>query len=178
MDFKELIEKRQSDRRYLDKEVEDEKIRMCIQAAILSPSACNAQPWTFVVINDKNLVEKVKVIASDGGINRFAYKAPVFVAIVLERESLMAGMGMVIQDKEYRLMDVGMAAEHFCLMATELGLGTCMMGWFAEKKLKKLLHVPDKKRIPLLISIGYPDTKHREKQRKDFSQVCKYNSYK
>ncbi|MBQ0113595.1 MAG: nitroreductase family protein [Bacteroidales bacterium] len=178
MEFRELIEKRQSDRRYLDKPVEEEKIKQCIEAAMLAPSACNAQPWTFVVINEESLLKEVRSAASDGGINRFAYGAKAFVAIVLEKESLMAGMGMVIKDKEYRLMDIGMAAEHFCLMAAELGLGTCMIGWFSEKKIKKLLNVPDKKRIPLIISVGYPDTKHREKQRKEFSQICKFNSYK
>jgi len=71
-----------------------------------------------------------------------------------------------LKDKEYTLIDIGIAAEHFCLQAAELGLGTCMVGWFDEKKVRQLLGIPKNKRIPLLIAIGYPDDAPREKARK------------
>jgi len=74
---------------------------------------------------------------------------------------------------------MGITAEHFCLQATELGLGTCMLGWFDEKGVKELIRVPENKNIPLLIAVGYTpdDYKKRKKIRKGFSKVVKYNYY-
>ncbi len=88
-------------------------------------------------------------------------------------------MGGRIKKKEYPLIDVGITAGHFCLQATEEGLGTCMLGWFDERKVKELLHVPEEKSIPLLITVGYtPENyRHRKKIRKSFETVVKYNIY-
>ncbi|MFA7082874.1 MAG: nitroreductase family protein, partial [Bacteroidales bacterium] len=157
MEFQELILKRQSDRKYLSTQVEEDKILKCIDAARLSPSACNAQPWTFVVVEEDNLRLEVEKAASGMGMNNFAVQAPVVIAIVLEKPNFTSKIGSVIKDKEYPLIDIGIAANQFCLQATELGLGTCILGWFDEKKIKKLLNVPSSKRIPILITLGYSD---------------------
>ena len=71
------------------------------------------------------------------------------------------------------------AAAHFCLQAAELGLGTCMIGWFDEKKLKLLLNIPEKRKIGLVITLGYPpeDYKMRKKIRKPLAEICGFNSY-
>lgn len=88
----------------------------------------------------------------------------------------MAGIGSVIKDKEYSLLDVGIAVEHFCLQAAELGLGTCIMGWFDEKNVKKLLGIGNR-RVPLLISLGYPAAPTRKKARKDIEKMSSWNKY-
>ena len=75
------------------------------------------------------------------------------------------------------MIDIGIAAEHFCLQAEELGLGACMIGWFDEKKVRQLLGVPKNKRIPLLITIGYSDDAPREKARKTTDEICSRNRY-
>ena len=77
------------------------------------------------------------------------------------------------------MIDIGIAAEHFCLQATEEGLGTCMLGWFNEKPVQKLLGIPPKRRIGLIISLGYEpeDYRMREKIRKDKYKVISYNKY-
>lgn len=75
------------------------------------------------------------------------------------------------------MLDLGMAVEHFCLQAAELGLGTCIMGWFDEKRIAALLNVPRGKRIPLIISLGYPDTPTRNKVRKPMDEMSSWNSY-
>lgn len=78
MNFFDLVNKRESVRGYLDKEVEKEKIIKIIEAARVAPSACNAQPWKFVVVNDKNLVRKIAENLYDPmiGINKFAITSP------------------------------------------------------------------------------------------------------
>ena len=173
----ELINKRQSDRKYdPSRTVDRALILACIEAARLAPSACNSQPWKFVVIDNPDLLSEVKVAASGTGMNKFSAQAPVIVAVVLEKMNLTARIGSVIKDKEYSLLDVGIAVEHFCLQATELGLGTCIMGWFDEKKMAKLLGV-GKKRIPLLLTLGYPEGPTRPKSRKSIEQMSSWNKY-
>ena len=99
-----------------------------------------------------------------------------FGGVVLEKMNLTARIGSVIKDKEYSLLDVGIAVEHFCLQAAELGLGTCILGWFDEKKVKKLLGV-DRRRIPLLITLGYPAGATRPKSRKTLEEMSSWNKY-
>lgn len=177
MDFQSLILQRQSDRKYSSTPVEKEKIMQCIEAARLSPSACNSQPWTFIVVEDDELRLKVENAASGLGMNNFATQAPVIIAIVLEKPNLTSKIGSVVKDKEYPLIDIGIAANQFCLQASVLGLGTCMIGWFDEKKVKDLLNVPRSKRIPLLITLGYSLSKQREKIRKPIDKMYKQNKY-
>jgi len=181
MKFLELIEKRQSDRKYVDRPVEHEKIERCLEAARLAPSASNSQPWTFVVVDDPVLKAKVaaKTIGPLKSFNNFVPQAPVILAIVMEKPKVITEVGGRIKKKEYPLMDIGIAAEHFCLQATEEGLGSCMLGWFDERSVKTLLNVPDKNNIPLLITLGYTpeDYKQRKKIRKPVEKVVKWNKY-
>jgi len=104
---------------------------------------------------------------------------PVIIVIVMEKPKIITEVGGRIKKKEYPLMDIGITAEHFCLQATEEGLGTCMLGWFDELAVKELLHVPESKTVPLLITLGYTpdDYKTRKKIRKSFSKLVKWNSY-
>lgn len=108
--------------------------------------------------------------------NKFASQAPVIIAVVLEKMNFTAKIGSVIKDKEYSLLDIGIAVEHFCLQATELGLGTCILGWFDEKKVKELLGIKNK-RVPLLITLGYSNATIRKKSRKDLDKICSWNKY-
>ena len=176
MDFSELVQKRLSDRKYASRPVERDSVVKCLEAARLAPSACNSQPWKFVVVDDRELVRKVGEAAAGMGMNGFAREVPVIVAVVLEKMNLTARIGSVIKDKEYSLLDVGIAVEHFCLQAAELGLGTCIMGWFNEKKVKELLGIRGK-RVPLLVSLGYPAGENRKKIRKSMDEMSSWNKY-
>ena len=177
MDFHELITKRQSERQYDTRPVEAEKIMLCIEAARMAPSACNAQPWKFIVVDDPELKTQLASAIAGMGMNKFALDAPAIVAIVLEKPNVMSKIGSVLKGKEYTLMDIGIAATHFCLQATDLGLGTCIIGWFDEKKVRKLLQIPSKKRIPLLLTVGYSTDDIRKKQRKELNIMYSANKY-
>ena len=177
MDFSELAKLRQSVRRYADKPVEKEKLQICIETARLSPSAHNSQPWKFIIVDEPELKNQVAECAASLGMNKFVARAPVVVAIVLERMNTLTQVGSVIKDKEFSLMDVGIAVNQFCLQATDIGLGTCIIGWFDEKRVRKLLHVDSHKRIPLLISVGYSEAPLREKTRKPVEEMCSWNRY-
>ncbi len=179
--FLELVKKRQSVRRYTTAPVEPEKLHRCLDAARLAPSASNSQPWTFVVVDEPGLKEKAAKQTFDRVItfNKFLLTAPVLVIFVLEKPKLITRIGGTIKNIQYPLIDIGIAAEHFCLQAAEEGLGTCMIGWFNEKPIKKLLHIPKEKSIGLIVSLGYsPENyKLREKTRKGFNEVVRFNTY-
>lgn len=177
MDFSELIRVRQSTRKYSGKPVEEEKIERCIEAARLAPSANNSQPWKLVVVDDPLLKEKMASSANDLGLNRFAHQAPVIVAVVLEKMNPLSNIGSAIKNKDYSLMDIGIVTSHFCLQAAELGLGTCILGWFKEREVKKILGIGKGKRVPLLITLGYPDSAVRKKIRKPREEMSSRNHY-
>ena len=181
MELIDLINKRQSVREYSNREVEAEKIEKCIEAARLAPSASNSQPWKLIIVNDSELVKKVAAatFSSVVSFNKFTLQAPVLLVIVIERPRVITQVGGFLKNREFPLIDIGIAAEHFCLQAAELGLGTCMMGWFGEKTIKKLLGIPKNKRLGLIISMGYApeDYPLRKKIRKEKTSVLSYNKY-
>ena len=174
--FAELAKKRQSDRKYKDQTVEREKIIQCLETARISPSANNSQPWKFVVVDNYELKEQIAEYTIGLGMNKFTHQCPVLIAVVLEKQNFMSTIGSMIKNKDYCLFDLGIAVNQFCLQAADLGLGTCIIGWFDEKKIKKILGVRNR-RIPLLISLGYPDSPTREKIRKPLDKISSWNEY-
>jgi len=179
--FLELLVQRQSVRGYTDQPVEQEKIERCLEAARMSPSACNSQPWKFVVVNDPQLKDQIAGCTTSGPLvpmNHFTRQAPVMVVIVRESPNFTSKIGTLLKDKPYTLMDIGIASLQFCLQATAEGLGTCILGWFNEKKVKKLLNIPKSKRAELIITLGYPSSQTiRPKVRKKIEEISCYNSY-
>lgn len=210
MDFLELASRRQSTRKYdINRPVEPEKIERIIEAARLAPSACNAQPWHFVVVNEAELIDEaidaisnpaegetqpvhfvivdepeLKNKVADAAsarllrMNHFTKQAPIHILLVEEKVNLSSGIGGVIKDKHFAYVDIGIAASHICLAAEAEGLGSCILGWFNESKIKKLLNIPDSKRVILDILIGYPAQELRPKKRKSTDEIVSYNTYK
>jgi nitroreductase len=180
MSFLDLANKRYSVRNYKDTPVPREKINRCLEAARLAPSACNSQPWKFIIVDDPKLRYKLAKAAFEDipDFNSFALKAPVLILIVSEREKMSAKIGGVVKRKNFSQIDIGIAAEHFCLQAAEEGLGTCMLGWFNEKKVKKMLSIPRTKRIELIISTGFSaDENIPRKKRKTIDKILSCNKY-
>ncbi len=181
MTFQELINLRQSVRKYSETPVEREKIEKIIDAVHIAPSACNSQPWKIIIVDDPELKNEVAkaTFSKTIAFNKFTIEAPVIAVLVIEKAKLIAQIGGSIKDMEYPKIDIGIAAAHFCLQAAELGLGTCMIGWFDEKKIRQLLKIPEKRKIGLVITLGYPsaDYKLRKKIRKPLDEICGFNSY-
>lgn len=181
MDFSKLITIRQSVRSYGDRPVEEEKLNQLIDAVRLAPSASNSQPWKLIIVNDHDLKHKVAKATYSTLIsfNKFAIQAPVLAVLVIEKPKMITQIGGKLKEREFPLIDIGIAAEHFCLQAADLGLGTCMLGWFDETAIKQLLHIPEQKRIGLVITLGYAkeETPLRPKNRKSPEEMCQYNRY-
>ena len=181
MSFINLASKRYSVRNYMNTPVSQEKINRCIEAARLAPSACNSQPWKFIIVDDPELINVLAKAAFEGilDFNHFAFKAPVLILIISERQKAFAKFGSIVKKKNFRQMDIGIVAEHFCLQAAEEELGTCMLGWFNEKKVKKTLSIPKLKRVELMISMGFSaDDNIPPKKRKPVDEILSYNKYR
>lgn len=181
MRFTELLTGRQSVRAYADRPVEREKLDMLIEAVRLAPSASNAQPWKLIMVDDPQLRDAVARATFTAAIsfNRFAPQAPVIAVLTIERTRAITQIGGWLKKREYPLIDIGIAAEHLCLQAADLGLGTCMIGWFDEGKVRELLGIPRTVRVGLLVTIGYPpeDYALRPKIRKGAAEIAAYNRY-
>jgi nitroreductase len=104
-------------------------------------------------------------------------QAPLQIIVVREKPNFSSKIGGTIKNKDYSLIDVGIASENICLQARAEGLGSCMIGWFDEDQLKKILSIPRSKRVELIITIGYSLSDHREKKRKPKKEVVSYNKY-
>ena len=182
MNVSEAIRLRRSVRNFIDKPVETDKIIMCLEAARLAPSACNSQPWNFIVVNDRQLKDKLCDAAFKGihAFNSFCKTAPVIVVVITEKSKFIARIGEWLRGTKYCLIDIGIACEHFVLQAEELNLGTCWIGWFDEGAVKSTLGIPRRKKIDVLIALGYYDRDKlgSEHGRDTIEEIVSFNSYK
>jgi nitroreductase len=175
----ELIKNRQSDRSYSNKAVEKEKLERIIEAGRMAPSACNAQPWKFIIVEEPGLINLIAEAASAKllGMNSFVGQVPVLIVVVREKANMSSRIGATVKNKDYSLIDIGIASGNICLQATAEGLGSCMIGWFDEKMVRKILNIPASKRAELIITVGYPAKEVREKRRKPPEEIFSYNKY-
>ena len=168
----ELMEKRVSCRKYLETPIEKEKLDKCLEAARLAPSACNKQPWRFKIIDDKETLAK---ICSDGllpGLPMPWLKtAPAIAVVCADTNIITHTLAPMLSKVQYQLIDIGIAGEHFVLAAEAQGLGTCWIGWFKEKKIRKIAEIPKKMQILSLISIGYPAEEKEQPNKMSMEEI-------
>jgi nitroreductase len=177
--FLELVQARQSNRAYEDRPVEKEKLDRILEAAHLAPSACNAQPWKIVVVTDfEKRMQVADATASKLlSMNHFSKQAPVQLVLIEENANFTSSVGGWATNKHYPHIDLGIMASHICLAATDEGLGSCMIGWCDEKKVRKVLDIHKNKRVMLVILLGYSVQPLRSKNRKPLTEIISYNKY-
>ncbi len=172
MNFNELILKRESCRNYNGKSVETDLLLKCVDAARLSPSACNSQPWKYYIINGQENAEKIRACIQPNGANKFVQNCPAF-AIVTEQTATLKSFVIekVKNSQKWAENDIGLSVAHYCLQAANLGLGTCIIGMVEEDKVREYFGIEDK--IRLVIATGYSaDEAPRNKVRKPIENVC------
>ncbi|MFH0986997.1 MAG: nitroreductase family protein [Candidatus Micrarchaeota archaeon] len=170
MKVSEAIEKRRSIRQFLDKDVEEEKIKDIIDNARKSPSGNNAQPWKFYVLKNGKITEKMK--QEHVFFQSLATDAPAMIVCCSDPDSYTKQVEGWDDSKEERaLRDLSIASGFLVLRATELGLGTCFIGWLKKDKIKKILKLPYQYLIPYVILVGYPDEKPKKNGRKSISEI-------
>ncbi|RPJ01386.1 MAG: hypothetical protein EHM31_05920 [Candidatus Aminicenantes bacterium] len=176
--FQKIIRGRRSIRRFLETPVEPEKLRACLEAARLAPSAHNAQPGRYVVVDEPALKDRLATAAFSGIYrgSRFAAKAPVLLVLLARRDFVAHHLGGRMQRVPYYFVDMGIAGEHIVLQAEELGLATCWMGWFSRRHVRKVLNVPRGLKIVAVMPVGYAEKRPtREPPRKSLDEIAAFN---
>lgn len=180
--FFDLVKARSSIRSYSSRTVDRDIINGIIESARYAPSACNRQPWRFIVVDDQ---EKIQSMCEKGlhqpVPNTWAQTAPVIIVMGLAVSPVVDTAGKLLKSIDYRLIDAGIAGEHICLAAQEQGLGTCWIGWFKSGAVRKICSIPRRIKIVSLITLGYAEESgsgtKQEKARKAMSEICFYNRY-
>jgi len=158
MDFLELAEKRRSVRAYKPEEVPEPMIQRVLEAGRLAPSACNKQPWRFIVVrNEMNRRALGAAYARE-----WFWKAPVVIVVcILPKEAWVRSY----DGKNYAMVDGALAMDHMMLAAAEMGLGTCWIGAFDPAALHEILGLPDGVEVIGMTPLGYPDIEQNPRTR-------------
>lgn len=171
MNFYQLCNARQSCRKYDPNKIpEREKLDRILDAARLSPSACNGQPYHMTLCLEKTRAGVAKAVMGMG-MNQFCKDVPAFIVISEKPYCATAALGAKVKGNDYRSIDIGILASVISFAATEEGLGSCILGWLDDGKLRELLELDGTAR--LVIAIGYPASEdmHRTKKRKSMSEL-------
>ena len=174
MNFMEIAQNRQSCRAYDEtRPVEDEKLNAILEAAQLSPSACNGQPYHFTVCRGEVAKEVAK--ATMGlGMNKFSVQAPVLIVVSEMPYVKSAAMGAKVKKNDYRSIDIGIATAYLTAEAAAQGLSTCILGWLDSDKICKLCDLEYPARLVITLGYAKEDDKLRPKKRKDLSELVSY----
>ena len=171
MNFTEIAQRRYSCRKYdPTREVEQEKIDAIVEAARLSPSACNGQPYHITVCKG-DVAKKVAKAVGGMGMNEFAADAPVMLVISEMPYVKLAALGAKLKKNDYRSVDIGIVAAYITAEATAQGLGTCILGWLDDQKIREICSLEGA--VRLVITLGYAKEGDvlREKKRKSAQEL-------
>ena len=175
MGFKELIQKRYSVRQYKNIIVDREKIEAVLDAGRMAPSAVNFQPWQFIVIREKDMLEKIQSTYS----REWFKTAPVVIVICGDHAE---GWHRASDGKDHTDIDVAIAVDHMTLMAAEMGLGTCWVCNFNPGLARDILDLPPNLEPVAMLPIGIPEEDDelstKVKKRKPFNQIVHWDAYK
>lgn len=174
MNFTGIAQNRQSCRKYdSTKAVEQEKIDAILNAARLSPSACNGQPYHVTVCTGDTAAAVAK--ATQGmGMNKFVSDAPVQLVISEKPYCRTAAVGSKLKHNDYRSIDIGIVAAYITAEAAAQGLGSCILGWLDSDKIKSICDLDGDIRLVICIGYAKADDKLRVKKRKDLDELVSY----
>lgn len=166
------ILERTSVRSYLDKSIEEDKIEKLLRAGMAAPTAVNKQPWHFVVVTDKSLLQK---LAKANPYAEMVARAPLAIVVCGDMTKALDGNA-----REFWVQDCSAASENILLAATGLGLGSVWTGTYPSEErcaaVSEVLGLPETL-IPLnTIVIGYPDGEVTPKDKWQESNIS-YNMY-
>ncbi len=170
MDFLKIAQTRQSCRRYDPaREVEKEKLDAILETVRLAPSACNGQPYHLTVCRG-DTARQVAKATTGMGLNTFAAEAPMLIVLSEEPYTKTAALGAKVKGNDYRSIDIGIAAAYLTAEATAQGLGTCILGWLDDKKIRQICGLEHP--VRLVITVGYAADTPREKKRKKVEELA------
>lgn len=172
MNFTEIALARQSCRSYDEaRAVEQEKLQAVLESARLAPSACNGQPYHFTVCSGEKAKEVAKLTTGMGGMNKFAVQAPVMIVMSEMPYVTSAALGAKVKNNDYRSMDIGIVAAYITAEAAAQELGSCMLGWFDDDKIRKACGLDSPVRLVITLGYAAADDPLRTKKRKERDEL-------
>lgn len=160
-----LSQRRYSVRNYTSQPVTDEQLQYMLEVARLAPSAVNLQPWSFIVVRERELLDSLSAAYS-----RDWFKTAPCCIVVCGNHN--ESWHRRYDGKDHCDIDIAIATEHLALAATELGLGSCWVCNFDADVCKQVLQLPEGVEPIVLLPIGYPAQEAApEKKRKSFDDV-------
>ena len=173
MNFTEIAENRQSCRSYdSQRPVEQEKLDRILEAARLSPSACNGQPY-FITVCKGETAKKVAKATQGMGLNKFAKDAPILLVVSEMPYVASAALGSRLKKNDYRSIDIGIVAAYITAEATAQGLGSCILGWLDDGQIREICSLDGTVRLVITLGYAVKEDKLRKKNRKDRSDLVK-----
>ena len=153
MNFTEIARTRQSCRKYdPTRSIEQSKIDAILESARLAPSACNGQPYRLTLCRGEAAAQ-VANACMGMGMNRFAADAPAVIVISEEAYVKSAALGAKVKNNDYRSIDIGIVAAYITAEAAAQGLGSCILGWLDDDKIRRICGLD--KPVRLVITLGY-----------------------
>ena len=172
MNFTEIAERRQSCRSYdAERPVEEEKLHAILNAARLSPSACNGQPYHFTLCRGETARQVAKATMGMG-MNKFAADAPVLLVISEKPYCKSAALGAKVKGNDYRSIDIGIAAAYITAEAEVQGLGSCILGWLDDEKIRAICGLDGTTRLVITLGYAKEGDKLRNKKRKEMEELA------
>lgn len=175
------METRRSIRKYINKQVEDEKILQLIGSARIAPSGSNTQPWHFIIVKSESIREELSKASHN---QKWMSTAPVHIVCVADiRTRIKDDVDIVINENspqpELKLIirDATIAIEHIVLEAENLGLGTCWVAWFIQEDIRPILNIPSDKYVVGIIPVGYADERPKPRPRKNLEDIIHYEKW-
>ena len=174
MNFTELAQTRQSCRRYDPaREVEQEKLDRILQSARLAPSACNGQPYLITVCHNEAARQVAKAVQGMG-MNKFASDAPVMLVLSEMPYVPSAALGAKAKGNDYRSIDIGIVAAYITSEATAQGLGTCILGWLDDAKIRTVCNLDGAVRLVITLGYAAEGDPLRPKKRKEMDALVRF----
>lgn len=167
MEFFELIKKRRSIRMFTDDPVSDEQIEQILEAARIAPSAGNLQPYEFMVVRDKKILEELVQAALGQGFIARAPVSLVFIEDAKRSEKVYGNRGSQL----YVHQDTAVAVTHAHLAATDLGLGSVWVGAFDPYAVARILDVRPGLIPVAILPVGYPAENPDKSSRRSLNEL-------
>ena len=174
MNFTEIAETRQSCRSYdASRAVEEEKLQAILRAAQLAPSACNGQPYHITLCRGETARQVAKATMGMG-MNKFAADAPALLVLSEKPYVKTAALGAKVKGNDYRSMDIGIAAAYITAEAAAQGLGSCMLGWLDDEKIRAICDLDSPVRLVITLGYAREGDKLRQKKRKSLDELVTF----
>ena len=176
MDFNDVIKSRRSIRKYCaGKSVSKEQIEELIKAAAYAPSWKNSQTARYYCAVEQEAIEKVRNCLPEFNQKNSENSALIVTTFVHNRSGFKPdGEPQNECENGWGYYDLGLANENLLLKATEMGLGTLVMGIRDGEALKTALNIPNEETVVSVIAVGYPNIEPEKPKRKELTDIIKW----